>query len=124
MEAAETVTGVFFTAVIGFKLIVFTFRKDEVETERHTVKPEEIQSINTEPDGSTRLAIRLHRDLTIPASKDESAELQIALQRVLGEVKAVELRRIEAGREARVEKLPERRGPLASSEDYEKIPDD
>ncbi len=132
MDAAGTITGVSFTAEIGFEQIVFTFPNDAVETERHAVKPEDIQSISIEPDGSTRLAIRFHRDLMIPTSKDESAKLQIALERVLGEVKAVELRRIEAGREARVEAGREARVEKLrrigrsdpSREDYEKIPDD
>ena len=122
-EQMETVTGALFTAEIGFKRIVFSFRKDGVEDERHTVSPEEIQSVNIEPDWTTRVAIRLHRDLIVPSSKDESAELQLALERVLGEVKAVELRRIEAGKEARTG-LPQRRHAYASSEDYEKVPDD
>ncbi len=139
MDSAGRIAGVFFTAEIGFKQIVFTFREDGAETERHVVKPEDIQSVSVEPDGSTKLAIRLHRDLTVPTTLDESSELEIALERVLEEVKAVELRKIEAGREARkieegreakVEKFMENPPRMSrgrsppSKEDYEKIPDD
>jgi len=123
LEHVETVTGALFTAEIGFKRIVFSFRKDGVEHERHTVNPEEIQGVNIEPNWSTRLAIRLHRDLVIPSSKDESTELQLALERILEETKAAELRRIEAAKETRT-RMPNRMRAYASSEDYEKVPDD
>ncbi len=123
--SSEKIGGCLFTAEIGFEKIVFTF-KHGVESERHEVRPADIQSVSVESDGSTKLRIRLHRDLTVPSTLAESVTLKNALERVLEEVKEAELRMKEAARELRVEIatkgvhdtniLPER--------DYEKSPDD
>jgi len=123
---SEKIDGAFFTAEIGYERIVLTF-KHGVETERHEVRPADIQSISVDPEGSTKLAIRLHRDLTVPSTQAESVTLRDALERVLEEVKAVELRNEEAGRELRVKMATKRvaRGvPVLPERDYEKPPDD
>ncbi len=123
---SEKIDGAFFTAEIGFEKIIFTF-KHGVETERHEVRPADIQSVSVESDGSTKLAIRLHRDLTVPSTQTESVTLRDALERVLEEVKEVELRNEEAGRELRVKMATKRaaRGvPVLPERDYEKPPDD
>ncbi len=125
LMSSEKIGGGLFTAEIGYEKIVFTF-KCGVETKRHEVRPADIQSVSVESDGSTKLRIRLHRDLTVPSTLAESTTLKNALERVLEEVKEAELRMKEAARELRVEiatkgvhdtnVLPER--------DYEKSPDD
>ena len=128
----ERIGGAFFTAEIGHEKIVFTFRRG-VKTERHEVGPADIQSVSIEPDGSTKLSIKLHRDLNVPSTQAESMTLKNVLDRVLEEVKAVELRRKEAARELRVEIATKRttgstKGTWGTKvlpeRDYEKLPDD
>jgi len=123
--SSEKINGAFFAAEIGYEKIVFTFKRG-VETERHEVRPSDIRSVSVESDGSTKLAIRLHRDLTIPSTRAESMTLRDALERVLEEVKAADLRMKEARRELRVEMATKavHRTNVLPERDYEKPPDD
>lgn len=67
------------------------------EEKPRVIKTEELQGARSEPDGSTKLDLHLRRDLTIPSSAAESLKLVDALNALLNERRATEVRDKEAG---------------------------
>jgi len=74
------------------------------EEKPRIIKTEELQSAKSQADGSTKLAIRWKKDLVVFTSADESLKLVDALNALLNERKAVEIRDKEAA-EALKQKL-------------------
>jgi len=100
------VEGSLFRVELGFNELHVWLSGEE---KPRVIKTGELQSAITQPDGSTKLAIHLKKDLVIPTSADESLKLVDALNALLNERKAVELRDKEAA-EALKQKL--RRGGI------------
>lgn len=65
------------------------------------IKTSKLQSARTQPDGSTKLALKFERDVTIPTTMEESVKLVEAQNALLGERIAAELRDEQAARELR-----------------------
>jgi len=97
------VEGSSFRVELGFhKLRVWLSGDDTPKV----VKTEELQSAESQPDGSTKFAIRFKRDLIIPTSADESLQLVNAINALIDERRATELRDKQAA-EALKQKLQE-----------------
>ena len=99
------VVGSSFRVELGFhELRVFLSDRDKPRI----IKTEELQRAEAQPDGSTKLAIRFKRDLAVPTSGTESMALVAAVNSLLNERRATELRDKKAA-EALRQQLRQRR---------------
>ncbi len=87
------VRGASFRVELSFHEVHVWLSSDE---KPRVIKAEELQGAESQPDGSTKLALRFKRDLIVPSSAAESSKLVVALNALLNERKAVELRDKEA----------------------------
>ncbi len=86
----RSVTGAAFRAEIGFKRLRFWL---PAEGERRTVNTSSVESVQVEPNGYTKIVVRLGKDLVIPSSQQESTQLVRALNAVISEVRAAKMMR-------------------------------
>ena len=94
----KTVEGASFRVELGFhELRLWMTGGDKPRL----IKTGKLQSPRTQPDGSTKLALQFERDLIIPTTVQESVKLVEALNALLGERTAAELRDEQAARELR-----------------------
>jgi hypothetical protein len=94
----RTVEGSSFRLELGFNELRLWLSGDDKPKLISTGK---LQSIKAQPDGSTKLALELERDVTVPTTIEESAKLVEALHALLGERMAAQLRDEQAARELR-----------------------
>lgn len=66
------------------------------------MKTSTLETVETLPNGYTRLVLRLRGDLVIPTTHPESLQLVRALNAIISERHAVEHRRHQAGKESRI----------------------
>ena len=92
------VEGSSFRLELGFKELRLSLSGDD---KPKSINTEKLQSAKTQPDGSTKLALQFERDVTVPTTAEESAKLVEALNSLLGERKAAELRGEQVARELR-----------------------
>ena len=92
------VEGSSFRLELGFKELRLWLSGDD---KPKSINTEKLQSAKTQPDGSTKLALQFERDVTVPTTAEESAKLVEALNSLLGERKAAELRGEQVARELR-----------------------
>ncbi len=92
------IAGAAFTAEIGFRRIKFWLTDQD---RRRLVNVSNLQSVAVEPNGYTKLVLRLQKDVLIPTTRTEALGLVEALNALLSERRAADQRGREAGREAR-----------------------
>ncbi len=92
------IAGAAFTAEIGFRRIKFWLADQD---RRRLVNVSNLQSVVVEPNGYTKLVLRLQKDVVIPTTSTEALGLVKALNPLLSERRAADQRDREAGREAR-----------------------
>ena len=98
---ATMMTGAGFTVEIGFdRLRIWLADQRRIKK----VKTSDLESVSIQPNGHTKLALRLQKDFVIPTSHKEAVQLVNALDSVIAERRAVDLRRRLAGVRARREK--------------------
>jgi hypothetical protein len=103
------VEGSSFRVELGFhKLRVWLSGDDTPKV----VKTEELQSAESRPDGSTKFAIRFKRDLIIPTSADESLKLVNAINALIDERRATELRDKQAAEALKQKLQKEKKGTV------------
>src|SRR3972149_7622464 len=83
------ITGAAFNAEIGFYRSKFWLAD---EGKRRLVRTSDLRSVRIQPNGYTKLVLRLRKDLLIPTSHSEAIQLVKALNALLSERRAVEQR--------------------------------
>lgn len=92
------ITGAAFTAEIGSRRIRFWLA---YESRKRTIEVSDLRSVRIQPNGYTKLVLRLRKDLLVPTSHHEATQLVKTLNALLSERRATAQRRREAGREYR-----------------------
>lgn len=90
---ATTIAGAAFRVEITFKMLRF-WLPDQRRV--RSVRTSNLQSVGIEPNGYTKLVLKLQGDITIPTSHEEAARLVKVLNALLAEKRAVEVRRKQA----------------------------
>jgi len=90
---ATTITGAAFTAEITFKRIRIWLADYK---SLRIVKSSSIMSVRIQPNGFTKLILQLKADIVIPTSHGEAVQLARALNSLISEKRAVEIRRKNA----------------------------
>ena len=87
---ATTITGAAFTVEITFsRLRIWLADYKRLKT----VKSSSLESVRIQPNGYTKLILQLKADLVIPTSHGEAVQLAGALNSLISEKRAVEIRR-------------------------------
>ncbi len=89
----KAIDGVAFRAEIRFESVRF-WLPDQRRV--RVVRTSNLESVGIQPNGHTKLVLRLQKDLIIPTTSREAVQLANALDVLLGEWRAVELRREQA----------------------------
>lgn len=90
---ATTITGAAFTAEITFsrlRIRLADYKRLKI------VKSSSLESVRIQPNGYTKLILQLRGDLIIPTSHGEAVQLARALNSLISEKRAVEVRRKNA----------------------------
>ena len=95
---ATTITGAAFTVEITFsRLRIWLADYKRLKT----VKSSSLESVRIQPNGYTKLILQLKGDLIIPTSHGEAVQLARALNSLISEKRAVEIRRKQAAADRR-----------------------
>ena len=98
---ATTITGAAFTAEITFNRIRIWLADYK---SLRIVKSSILESVSIQPNGYTKLILQFNADLVIPTSHGEAVQLARALNSLISEKRAVEIRR----KQAAVDRKPHR----------------
>jgi len=87
---ATTITGAAFTVEITFNMLRIWLADYK---RLKAVKSSSLESVRIQPNGFTKLILQLKADIVIPTSHGEAVQLARALNSLISEKRAVEIRR-------------------------------